>query len=468
MSYPRRIMVVGNGGRECALANAMLLSPGVERLIITPPNWGVLDPHGDADGASRVVALDIKSSDGAGLVKAAEEHQVDLVVIGPEDPLVNGLADELRAQGTPVVGPGRDAARLEGSKLFAKEYMLRHGLPTAEYESFNEAAALAAYCASCTRPVVLKADGLAAGKGVIVCSGSEDALAGAKRLMVEREFGDAGDRVLVEERLFGVEISWTCLVSGGEGMLLASSTDYKPLLDNNEGPNTGGMGNICPTPNASDDVTRAFHEQILAPFLTGLARDGLDYRGFLFVGTMLTQDGLQVLEFNVRIGDPEAQVVLPMRQADWPRVFAGIAESKLDPGAVKQRDGACVAVVAASGNYPYGKSEPAVIEGLDRVMERGLLTCGNDDDLATPPPVSIYFAGVGREQMAKVNSDDTASYRNHYDDLAQARYLATGGRVLAVSAHGNDLSDARRLAYEVLGNIQFNGMKFRSDIGKLR
>jgi phosphoribosylamine--glycine ligase len=468
MSYPRRIMVVGNGGRECTLASTMLLSPDVEQLYIAPVNWGVLDPHGDKDGASRVIPLDIAASDIPAIVAAAAEHRVDLVVIGPEDPLVNGLADELRANDIPVVGPGRDAAQLEGSKQYAKDFMLRHGLPTAEHLLFSDADALLEYCESSDRPVVLKADGLAAGKGVIVCNGSEDALAGSRRLMVEREFGAAGDLVLVEERLFGLEVSWTCLVCGGEGMLLAASTDYKPLLDDNQGPNTGGMGNICPTPNVSDEVTREFHEQVLTPFLAGLKADGIDYRGFLFVGTMITREGLKVLEFNVRLGDPEAQVVMPLRAADWPQVFADLAKGNLVPGAIEKRDGACIAVVVATENYPYGKSEPAVIEGLDRVRDQGLLACGDEQGHAVPPPVSIYFAGVSRELMAEASADANAGYSNYYDQLDRARFMASGGRVLAVSAHGSDLSEARRLAYEVLGNIHFNGMKFRSDIGKLR
>lgn len=468
MSYPKRIMVVGNGGRECTLASTMLLSSAVKQLYITPVNWGVLDPHGGKDGANRVIPLDIAASDTSDIVAAATEHRVDLVVIGPEDPLVNGLADELRAKDIPVVGPGRDAAQLEGSKQYAKDFMLRHGLPTAEHLLFSDADALLEYCKSCQHPVVLKADGLAAGKGVIVCSGSDDALAGARRLMVEREFGAAGDLVLVEERLFGLEVSWTCLVSGGEGMLLAASTDYKPLLDDNQGPNTGGMGNICPTPNVNDDVTQEFHEQVFTPYLAGLKADGIDYRGFLFVGTMITREGLKVLEFNVRLGDPEAQVVMPLRTADWPQVFLDVAEGKLTPGAIEQRNGACIAVVAASENYPYSKSEPAVIEGFDRVRDKGLLTCGDEQGHAVPPPVSIYFAGVSRELVAEANSAGNDGYSNYYDQLDRARFMASGGRVLAVSAHGSDLSDARRLAYEVLGNIHYAGMKFRSDIGRLR
>jgi len=320
---------------------------------------------------------------------------------------------------------------------------------------------------------VLTADGLAAGKGVIVCADREQALEGARRIMEEREFGSSGDLALVEERLYGNEISFTCLVSGTEARLLVASTDYKPLLDGNEGPNTGGMGNICPTPFATPAVIAEFEERTLRPFAAGLKADGLDYRGFLFIGTMLNEQGLKVLEFNVRLGDPEAQVVLPMVEADWPRLFSGIAAGELDTAGITLRSGACVAVCVATGNYPYGKSEPAVIEGLDRVYNRGLLTPAPDSPPGTPPPVSIYFAGVGIETANEATAGDGGDgsprpYANYYADLDQRRFLATGGRVLAVSASGTDLSDARRLAYEVLGNLRFDGMQYRSDIGKLR
>jgi len=472
MDEPRRILVVGNGGRECALSCALLLSPTVEALYITPANWGVVDPSAATSG-SRVHTLDIKVGDHAALVKAAGDHGIDLAVVGPEQPLVDGVADELRNAGIPVVGPGREGAQLEGSKLNAKEFMARHGIPTGGFESFTDYAAMKTYIERLDGPCVLKADGLAAGKGVIVCSSREEALAGAKRIMGDREFGVSGDLALVEERLYGNEISFTCLVSGTEARLLAASTDYKPLLDDNQGPNTGGMGNVCPTPFATPEVIAEFEEKILKPFSAGLKADGLDYRGFLFIGTMLNEQGLKVLEFNVRLGDPEAQVVLPMMQADWPRLFAGIAAGDLDTAGITIREGACVAICAASANYPYSKSEPAVIEGLDRVYNRGLLTPDPDSAPGTPPPVSIYFAGVSAEAANEAAGGDDAgsaaqSYANYYENLANRRYLATGGRVLAVSAYGEDLSDARRLAYEVLGNLRFDGMQYRGDIGKLR
>jgi len=465
MDYPRRIMIVGNGGRECALGNAMLLSPRLKELYITPANWGLLDPRAGTDRQSRIKVLHIKATDTAALVSACTELRIDLVVIGPEDPLCSGLADELRSAGILVVGPGREAAQLEGSKTFAKEFMDRHGIPTAGYHRFTDADALLQHCTALTGPVVLKADGLAAGKGVIICQDSAEAQAAAKRIMVDREFGGAGDSTVVEEFLSGPEISWTVLVSGGRAELLGASTDYKPLLDGNQGPNTGGMGNICPTPHATDAVTNEFKQHILRPFMDGLKADGLDYRGFLFVGTMLTDSGLKVLEFNVRLGDPEAQVVLPVNDADWPALFAGVAGGNWESLPMMRPNTACVAVVAASENYPFGKSEPAPISGFDRVNERGLLKFGvAADGSPAPPPVSVYFAGVGREPGALSPGE---AYENYYRAPEDVRYLATGGRVLAVSALGRDLSEARRVSYEVLGNLGFKGIKFRLDIGKL-
>jgi phosphoribosylamine---glycine ligase len=451
MGYPRRIMVVGNGGRECALATALLANAEVERLYITPPNWGVVDPQGGA----RVGVLNLKAEDSAGLAVAAKAERVDLVVIGPEAPLVAGLADTLRSAGIPAVGPGAEAARLEGSKEYAKDFMRRHAIPTAEHQTFTGIDALLSYLAVLDAPCVLKADGLAAGKGVVVCQTRSEADVAAQRMLVQREFGEAGVRVVVEELLTGPELSFTCLLAGGQAQLLGVSTDYKRLHDGQQGPNTGGMGNICPTPYASEAVLAEFHERILKPVLAGLIADGLDYRGFLFIGAMLTAAGLKVLEFNVRLGDPEAQVVLPLLDADWPAVFAAVAAGELRPELVRVRPEACAAVVLASANYPYGKSEPAAIEGFDRVHARGLLA-GAD------PQVRLYFAGVERAVAAEAG----APYATYYLD-PQSRFMATGGRVLAISARGADLSSARRLAYEVAGNLRFAGMQYRSDIGKL-
>lgn len=462
MKYPNRIMIVGNGGRECALANALLLSPEVDEVVLTGPNWGVVDPLADAGKPHRARVLALKATDTEALTAAAQEAGSDLVIIGPEAPLAAGLADELRAAGIATLGPGREASRLESSKLYAKEFMRHHGIPTAAYGVFTAADTLIQHARRLEGPAVLKADGLAAGKGVIICRTAEQAVAAANRLMVEREFGSAADTVLVEELLTGPEISFTCLISGGEGRLLAASTDYKRLRDGDHGPNTGGMGNICPSPYAGNEVTREFNERILQPFLAGLKADGLDYRGFLFVGTMLTADGLKVLEFNVRLGDPEAQVVLPMIAADWPAVFHAASQGKLDEVEFERRPGACVAVVAASGDYPAGKSEPAEIVGLDRVWKRGLLKHDPDEPLK-PAPAGIIFAGVGRDPLPP-----DGSYANYYAEIGDAKFLATGGRVLAACATGNDLSSARRVAYEVLGNLRFEGMQHRSDIGKLR
>jgi len=500
MDYPARIMVVGNGGRECAIANAILLSERIERLLITPPNWGVLDPH----GPGRVAALHITATDSDALVQTAVREGVQLCVIGPEAPLVAGLGDDMRRAGVPVLGPGLNAARLEGSKSFAKHFLIEHGIPTAQYAEFTDPHALRRYLDVHQPPLVLKADGLAAGKGVIVCHTRAEVDEAYARLIEKREFGSAAEVVIVEELLEGPEISFTCVIATGaetgcHGVLLQASSDYKRLQDGDAGPNTGGMGNICPSPWATEEVLREFHREIFDKVLGGLVTEHLEYRGFLFIGTMLTPDGLQVLEFNTRLGDPEAQVVLPLTPlSDWAAALGMVAQGAMPPITYVRRYAACVAVVLASGNYPYGKSAPARIEGLSRVAARGLHRPQHEDGSALlPAPVSIYFAGVEREPAGAIDASPAAAasrgeamlrperedarrathgiaptqsapYQNYTDTLGQWDYLASGGRVLAVSALGRDLSDARRLAYEVVGNLHFEGMQLRSDIGKLR
>lgn len=455
MSYPKRILVVGNGGRENAIGNALLLSEELQGLWITPANWGLVDHK----RSGRVHTLDVKATDLGGIVAAAGEIGADLVVIGPEDPLCRGLADRLREAGFAVVGPGSEAARLEGSKLFAKRFMQRHGIPTAAFSEFSELQPLLDHIDGGEGPLVLKADGLAAGKGVIVCADRDEAREAAKVLMEEKRFGEAGSTVLVEECLVGREISFTVLISGGRAEVLPPSSDYKRLEDDDRGPNTGGMGNICPTPWATDEVIVEFSRDILRPFMAGLRADGLDYRGFLFVGTMITDEGLKVIEFNVRFGDPEAEVVLPLCEADWPMVLASMAAGELPEGVVSLRGGACLAVVMASGNYPYGKSEPARISGIERLHGQGLLQASGEGRDFRQPDIWLHFAGVSREGSGEP--------LNHYEDT-ESSFLATGGRVLALSAYGSDLSEARRRAYEAVGNLHFDGMKFRTDIGKLR
>jgi phosphoribosylamine--glycine ligase len=480
-SYPKTVLIVGNGGRENALANALLTSPQLERLYITPANWGLMDPYARGDG-QRAYCLDIDAMDSAGIVAACKEYGIELVVIGPEAPLVAGLADTLRAAAIPVLGPGQEAARLEGSKSYSKAFMQRHGIPTAKGREFSgvlkDPTPLNAYVMEINAPCVIKCDGLAAGKGVIVCDGAAEALLAVTRI-AGGEFGEAGDTVLIEERLSGPEISFTCLVAGGRAEVLPPSSDYKRLRDGDEGPNTGGMGNICPTPYASDEVVTEFARDILRPTIKGMVQEGLDYRGFLFVGTMLTDQGLKVIEYNVRFGDPEAAVVLPLCKADWPALFAAMAAGELPGGphggsAIQMLEGACVAVVLASEAYPQGKTPAREIEGLARLAGRseiapqGLLwpradPVGSDGDGGPwgQGDLQLMFAGVSRAG----GGGYPLPCRN-FDETDGSGYLASGGRCLTISARASNLSLARRLAYEVLGNLRFEGMQYRSDIGK--
>ncbi len=441
------ILVVGNGGRECAMANALLLSPKVGELCITPANWGVRDPFDE----NRVRREELNVMDLDGLLRLAEESETDLTVVGPENPLAAGIVDAFRQRGLRIVGPDRKAARLEAEKSFAKDFMLRHGIPTGGAEVFTDFEEAAKHLDGAAYPLVLKADGLAAGKGVIICPDRETARATLEQMMVEDKFKGAGKKVLVEECLTGPEISFFCFFDGTTAVPMPPVSDYKRLKDGDEGPNTGGMGCMCPSPYATPEVVAEWREKVLQPFVKGCQEDGFDYRGVIYFGTMVTDDGLKVLEFNVRMGDPEAQAQMPLLQNDFVDVLAAMESGTLDALRASFSDEATVTVVLASANYPFGSSPPARIEGLERIAQfnNGGGT-PNGSIFKRLPRVSVFFAGVGRQ------ADD--------DEVL----LASGGRVLAVTARGNGLSEARRLAYEAVGNIHFEGAQYRTDIALLR
>ncbi len=442
-----KILVVGNGGRECAMANALLLSPKVKELCITPANWGVRDPfNGD-----RVRRADIGALDTENLIKLAKDGGSDLTVVGPEAPLAAGIVDAFREQGLRIVGPDRSAARLEAEKSFAKDFMLRHGIPTGKSEAFTDHEKALKHLDAAAYPLVLKADGLAAGKGVIICPDRDSARTALDQMMIEDKFKGAGKKVLIEECLAGPEISFFCFFDGRTAVPMPPVSDYKRLKDGDEGPNTGGMGCMCPSPYATPEVMAEWREKVLQPFIKGCRQDGFDYRGVIYFGTMVTEDGLKVLEFNVRMGDPEAQAQMPLMQNDFVDVLAAMEAGTLDALRASFSDEATVTVVMATANYPYGSSPPAPIEGLERIARfNNGGGSANGSIFRRLPRVSVFFAGVGRQA-----DDDEA-------------LLATGGRVLAVTARGDDLSAARRLAYEAVGNIHFEGAQYRTDIALLR
>jgi phosphoribosylamine---glycine ligase len=417
------VLVLGSGGREHALAWKLARSPRVRKIFCAPGNAGT---------AALGENLPIPITDHDGLVAAARLHLIDLTVVGPDDALAAGIVDRFEAAGLRVFGPSKAAAQLEWSKAFAKDFMLRHGIPTADSRQFHEFGAALAHCRAASRwPLVIKADGLATGKGVIIAANlaeAEDALRG---MMEEARFGAAGRSVVIEECLHGPECSLHALVDGQSALLMPMAQDHKRLLAGDRGPNTGGMGTASPParpPKAGldEEVLRL----ILQPFLAGLAADKLMFRGLLFPGLMLTADGPKVLEFNARFGDPETQVLLPRLKSDLLPLLEATIDGRLAMIEPEWDARAAVCVILASEGYPEKPLTGRVIEGLESA--------------ASAEDVVVFHAGTRRE--------------------SDGRILTSGGRVLGVTALGDTLSEARHRAYEAAGKIHFEGMQFRPDI----
>ncbi|MDQ3896498.1 MAG: phosphoribosylamine--glycine ligase [Actinomycetota bacterium] len=400
-----RVCVVGSGGREHALALA--LGRTASEVVVTPGGPGI--PGSVAAGP--------------------EEVDADLFVIGPETPLVDGLADRLRAAGRLVFGPGTDGARLEGSKAWMKEVLADAGVPTAAYGAFSDAEAALAFLRSLPGPWVVKTDGLAAGKGVLVTDSFHEAAADVRAKLSGEAFGDAGRRVVVEEWLDGPELSLLCVCDGHLAVPLAPAQDFKRLGDGATGPNTGGMGAYSPVPVAGPQVVAEVLERAVQPTLAALRARGVDYRGILYAGLMLTSQGPKVLEYNVRFGDPEAQVVLPRYTGDLAALLAEAAAGRLQ-SAPRFDDRAAVTVVLAAEGYPRSPRTGDVIDGLDEA-----------DSL---PDVTVFRAGVGRDDAG--------------------RWVTAGGRVLNVTGLGDDVAAARATAYAAVSRISWPGMQYRTDI----
>ena len=413
------ILLLGSGGREHALLLKLAESPLAGKLWVAPGNGGMYDIAERAD-------VDQNSPDA--VAAFARENGVGLVVIGPEAPLVAGVADAVKAAGIPVFGPCAAAAQMEGSKKFAKEVMERAGVPTAAYRSFTDEDECAAYVRELGGPVVVKADGLAAGKGVIVAQSTEEALAGVHECFTA--FGDAGSTVVVEEMLAGPECSLLALTDGTTLVPLATSQDHKRALEGDLGPNTGGMGVYSPVPIVTDEELEQMID-VERRVVAQLAKDGIDYRGCLYGGFMLTKDGPKVLEFNARFGDPETQVVLPRMKADLVQVFLDIDAGRLDPASIEWEDNWAVSVVLTSAGYPgaYEKGKP--ITGIE-------LASSIDG-------VTVYQAGTA------LTEDGTL--------------VTAGGRVINVTAIADPFGEARDLAYGACTFINFEGKTFRRDIG---
>ncbi len=416
-----RILVVGSGGREHALAWKIARSPLAAEVLAAPGNPGI---------ARVATCLPVKSDDVEGLALAARERRVALVVVGPEAPLVAGLADRLARDGIPVFGPSAAAAEIEGSKAFAKEVMIAAGIPTAEHAVFTELEPALGHARARGGRVVVKADGLAAGKGVVVCGSTAEAEAALRATLVERVHGAAGARVLLEERLEGPEASVICLTDGERVRVLPAAQDHKRVGDGDRGPNTGGMGAFSPTPQVTPAVQREVEERVLLPAVRELARRGRPFRGALYAGLMFTPRGMRVLEFNARLGDPETQPILMRLAGDIVPALLAAAAGDLSRVSVEVDSRAAVGVVLAAEGYPGRVTTGGAVEGAEADFGEW---------------VEVFQAGTAR--------------------AADGRLVAAGGRVLTVTALGEGLAAARERAYQALSRIHLRGAHFRRDIG---
>lgn len=419
-----KILLIGSGGREHALAWKMQQSELVKEIIAAPGNVGIAQ-----EPKCRLV--DVKADDIDGIVKLAVSQRVDMVVVGPEAPLVLGLADKLRASGVRVFGPSQRAAQLEGSKVFARRLLKKYRIPSPKFEVFDEADEAERFVLSGEGPLVVKADGLAAGKGVFVCKDREAARAAVHSIMTERIFGSAGDRIVVEEYLTGEEASFIAITDGFTVLPLATSQDHKPVFDGDNGPNTGGMGAYSPAPMVTGDVHEQVMNQIMIRVVKAMEREGCPYLGFLYAGLMIKNGEANVLEFNVRMGDPEAQPLLFRMETDLVDLMAATLDGTLADKDIDWTLKDAVCVVMASKGYPgsYEKGKP--ISGLE--------------EAEAMEDVKVFHAGTAK------GSDG---------------YITTGGRVLGVTARGLGIGNAIRRAYEAVSKIHWDGVHYRRDIGK--
>lgn len=418
-----KVLVVGGGGREHALVWGLLRSPHVDEVIAAPGNPGMA-----AEPGCRTEP-DVSADDVGAVVSLARREAVALVVVGPEDPLVAGLVDRLEEVGISAFGPSAAAARLEGSKSHCKAFLVQHGIPTGTAAAFTEATAALAHLDSTDAVPVVKADGLAAGKGVVVAETKDEAVAAIRDIMVDGRFGTAGDEVLLEQRLRGVEVSVLAFCDGTDHVLMPAAQDHKRLLVGDEGPNTGGMGAFHPSPIADDALLAEVSATVIAPTLAGLRAEGRPYRGVLYAGMMLTETGPKVIEFNCRFGDPECQVVIPLLESDLYQVLQACVEGRLADVAVEWAERAAVTVVLASGGYPVSSSAPTPISGLEDM----------------PDGCVVFHAGT-----------------RMIDDVVHA----SGGRVLAVTALGPTLVDAADRAHAGVAAVDFDGAQHRADIAR--
>ena len=418
-----KVLVIGGGGREHAICWKLAQSPKVKELYCAPGNAGI---------AEIARCVDIGVMDFEKMTEFAKKEAFDLVVVGPDDPLAAGLVDALEAAGLRTFGPRKSAAILEGSKAFSKDLMKKYGIPTAAYETFDTPEAALEYLETAPVPVVLKADGLALGKGVLICNTREEAREGVKTLMLDKQFGSAGDRIVVEEFMTGREVSVLSFVDGKTIRIMTSAQDHKRAKDGDQGLNTGGMGTFSPSPFYTPEVDQFCREHIYQPTVDAMAAEGREFKGIIFFGLMLTADGPKVLEYNARFGDPETQVVLPRMKNDIVDVFEACVDGTLDQVELDFEDNAAVCVVLASAGYPEHYEKGYRIEGLEKFKDQD--------------GYYVFHAG------------------SKFD--AEGNIVTNGGRVLGVTAKGATLKEARENAYKATEWIEFGNKYMRHDIGK--
>lgn len=418
-----KVLIVGGGGREHAIALKIKENPEVTALYAAPGNGGI---------AQIATCLPFKATDVEGIVRWAAENKVDFVIVAPDDPLCLGMVDALAEQGIPAFGPRKNAAIIEGSKVFSKNLMKKYGIPTAAYETFDDYDAAVKYLQTADMPIVVKADGLALGKGVLICPDRESAVEAVASMMKEAKFGASGARVVIEEFLTGPEVSVLSFCDGKTVKPMVSSMDHKRALDHDEGLNTGGMGTVAPNPCYTPAIAAECMEKIFLPTVAAMQAEGCPFKGCLYFGLMLTPDGPKVIEYNCRFGDPETQVVLPLLESDLLTVMQACTNGTLDKTEVKFSDGAAACVVLASGGYPVAYEKGKEITGL----ENGQVPGAAD--------VTVYHAGTA---------------------IKDGKLVTNGGRVLGVTATAATLPEALKKAYAAADCIHFDKLHRRSDIG---
>ncbi|HHY13163.1 MAG TPA: phosphoribosylamine--glycine ligase [Thermoanaerobacterales bacterium] len=416
-----KIMVVGGGGREHTLIWKIAQSPLVKKIYCAPGNAGISE-------VGECVDIDVKNIER--LAEFAKDKNIDLTVVGPEIPLVAGIVNVFEKNGLKIFGPSKDAAQLEGSKIFAKNLMTKYGIPTAKYKVFDNPEKAQDFIKEIGPPVVIKADGLAAGKGVIISNTQQEAESAIKKIMEDKEFGDAGDKIIVEECLEGRELSILAFTDGKTVIPMISSQDHKRVYDNDKGPNTGGMGAFAPSPFYTSELAQMVEEEVLKKTVNAMKMEGITYKGILYAGLMLTSEGVKVLEYNCRFGDPETQAVLPLLDTDLIEIMEAVVEDRLDEMTIKWKNKSAVCIVMSSKGYPAEYEAGLEIKGLEDV--KGL----NE--------IFIFHAGTTFEN---------------------GKITTSGGRVLGITALGDKIETAAKEAYKGVKSIYFEGAHYRKDIG---